>query len=253
MAWVSGRGLFPALRVGRQPYGVVVTGAWGNWKFPPNTALDGASGLYDLIAAHRFRWQVLGRRAPHASQPGGDPFQRLLSIIGLLASSSEFVTRRAVSDTYVRERASFGGADAAAIQGWVDQLRALRDQNPSTVVLPETVGLTDPLIAFIVFMQETTDWRLPIIDRDPAVPLSETNPIAPYDGSHNFLSWLTQATREDLTAQRFVDGSGAAVAAPTALLYVMLRRAVLAALEAGVLAAAQQDGSPLFGVIDRDP
>ena len=60
------------------------------------------------------------------------------------------------------------------------------------------MGPTDPLIAFIVFMQETTDWRLPIIDRDPAVPLSETNPIAPYDGSHNYLSWLTQASRDDL-------------------------------------------------------
>ena len=253
VAWVNGRGSFPALRVGRQPYGIVVTGAWGNWKFPPNTALDGASGLYDLIASQRFRWQLLGQRAPHASQPGGDPFQRLLSIIGLLASSSEFVTRRAVSDAYVRERASFGGAEGVAIQGWVDQLRALREQNLSTVVLPETAGLTDPLIAFIVFMQETTDWRLPIIDRDPAVPLSETNPIAPYDGAHNYLWWLTQASREDLTAQRFVDGSGAAVAAPTALLYVMLRHAVLAALEAGALAAAQQNGSPMFGVIDRDP
>ncbi len=252
-AWVSGRGVFPTLGVGRQPYGIVVTGAWGNWKFPPNTALDGAQGIYDLIAAHRIRWQELGRRAPHASQAGGDPFQRLLSIIGLLASSSEFVTRRAVSEAYVRERASFGGADAAAIQGWVNQLRALRDQSLSGVILPETAGLTDPLLAFIVFTQETTEWRLPIIDRDPAVPLSETDPILPYDGSHNYLSWLTQASRDDLAAQRFVDATGAAVAAPTALLYVMLRHAVLAALEAGALAAAQQHGSPLFGVIDRDP
>ena len=134
-----------------------------------------------------------------------------------------------------------------------DQLRALRDQNLSTVALPETAELTDPLIAFIVFMQETTDWRLPIIDRDPAVPLSETNPIAPYDGSHNYLWWLTQASRDDLTAQRFVDGSGTAVAAPTALLYVMLRHAVLAALEAGRSQPRSSTDRQLFGVIDRDP
>src|SRR4030095_16710634 len=73
VAWVRGRGLFPALRVGQQPYGIVVTGAWSNWKFPPNTGLDGAPGLYDLIASQRFRWLVLGPRAPHASEPRGDP------------------------------------------------------------------------------------------------------------------------------------------------------------------------------------
>jgi hypothetical protein len=30
-AWVSGRGHYPALRVGRQPYGIMVTSAWKSW------------------------------------------------------------------------------------------------------------------------------------------------------------------------------------------------------------------------------
>ena len=35
--WVSGRGLYPALRVGREPYGIVVTSAWDRWTYPRAT------------------------------------------------------------------------------------------------------------------------------------------------------------------------------------------------------------------------
>jgi hypothetical protein len=34
-AWVSGRGHYPALRVGRQPYGIMVTSAWKSWASAP--------------------------------------------------------------------------------------------------------------------------------------------------------------------------------------------------------------------------
>ena len=40
---------------------------------------------------------------------------------------------------------------------------------------------------------------------------------------------------------------------PSALLYVLLRHALLAALETGSISAAQQFGGQLFDVVDRDP
>jgi hypothetical protein len=249
VAWVSGRGHYPALRIGRQPYGIVVTSAWGRWKAPA----DVTATLYDLFAAHRFRWRLLARRAPHAAQPGVDPFQRLLSIIGLLASSCLFASRKALPEEYVRQRLRFGGTPPAGIERWFTELEAVRAQSMAAIEFPASPDTKDPLLAHIVFLRETSEWRLPIVDRDPVVPLSEHSGIAPYDGQHNYLWWLTQASRADVTSQRFPGADGTPVPPPTALLYVMLRQALLAALEGATLDAARRHGAPLFQVIDRDP
>jgi hypothetical protein len=44
-AWVSGRGHYPALRVGRQPYGIMVTNALKSWASAPAGAPFTASAL----------------------------------------------------------------------------------------------------------------------------------------------------------------------------------------------------------------
>ena len=55
--YVSGRGLYPALRVGEQPYGIVLTSAWQRWKTDSATLVplpgDIASALHALIDKHR--------------------------------------------------------------------------------------------------------------------------------------------------------------------------------------------------------
>lgn len=256
--WVSGRGLYPALRVGRQPYGIVVTSAWDRFAYPELHARgvvdhDVRQRLLALLRAHRPRWAALGAAAAHAGAPAADPFQRLLTIVGLLASSSEFVSRKAVSDEYVRQRLRFGGARAPAIQAWFDELARARDRSLAASGVPNGPGPVDPLLAFITFLDHTDDWRLPIVDRDPKVPLSEREPIGTFDGSRNYLHWLGQVSRADLVAQRFIGADGASVAAPSALLYVLLRHALLAALESGTLEAAATFGQAFFDVVDRDP
>ena len=255
ISWVSGRGLYPALRVGRQPYGIVVASAWNRWETRDHTPIaDGnlAPAILDLLGKHRFRWQLLGQRAPHAALRGIDPFERLIAIVGLLASSTTFVSRKAVSDKYIRERLRFGGATDAATTGWFKELQSARTANLTAVNFPTAPGPTDPLLAFIVFLRDTSDWRPPLIDRDPKVPLSETNPVASYDGTRNYLGWLTQASRADITGERFTGPDGTPIAAPSALLYVLLRHAVLAALESASLEAATVHGSQFFDVITRD-
>ncbi len=256
VSWVSGRGLYPAIRVGRQPYGIVVTSAWDRWVGQDHTPFaDGniAPAIFALLGKHRFRWRLLAQRAPHAAQRGTDPFERLIAIIGLLASSTTFLSRKAVSDAYIRERLRFGGATDVATNAWFKELQNARAASLAAVEFPAAPGPTDPLLAFIAFLRETSEWRLPTVDRDPKVPLSETSPVGSYDGTHNYLWWLTQASREDLTNERFVGADGTAVAAPSALLYVLLRHALLAALESGSLDAAQLHGAQFFDVIARDP
>ena len=244
-AWVSGRGQYPALRVGRQPYGIVVTSAWKSWASVP--------ARHALLLAHRPYWEALARNVSRAAQTSGDPFQRLLDIIGLLPTSSDYVSRKAVSDEYVRERLSFGGADAAAVQAWFNALASARGQSLGAIHFPPAPGPTDPLLAFIVFMRDTSEWRQPLVDRDPTVPLSETSAIAPYDGVRNYLHWLAEASRDDLSNQHFVGAGGTSIALPTALLYLLLRHAYLTALERSALLTAGTYGGAFFDVVARDP
>jgi hypothetical protein len=256
--WVSGRGHYPALRIGREPYGIVVTSAWDRWTYPSHDVRhafigDVAPTLASLIRKHRPQWKALGDRAPHAAQPDVDPFQRLLAIIGLLASSSDFVSRKTVSDEYVRERLRFGGAQTSAIQEWFAKLKLSRDRSLIATGFPPVVGPTDPLLASVTFLAHTDAWRLPLVDRDPKVPLSERDAIGSFDGKRNYLHWLSQANRADLVAERFVGVDGTSVAPPQALLYTLLRHALMSALESGTLDAARAFGGALFEVIDRDP
>ncbi len=256
---VSGRGLYPSLRVGRQPYGVVVTSAWSRWqpeRRDERFALfsgDIEAGLQALIRAHRQRWEALAKNAVHAAQPSDKPFERLMRIIGQLASSTDFASRKAVSDAYVEQRLRFGGASMAAISSWFGQLTSKRSASLAAVNFPPTNGPKPPLLASIAFLGHTDPWLAPVVDRDPKVALSERDPIAPFDGAHNYLHWLATATRADLQAERFTGADGAGVARPAALLYALLRHALLAALEQDVLGLAREKGMAFFDVIDRDP
>ena len=255
--YVSGRGLYPALRVGEQPYGIVLTSAWQRWKTDSATLVplpgDIASALHALIDKHRPSFEAIARRAPHAGMIGGDAFARFVAIVGLLASSVAFASRKAVSDAYLGKRLNFANADLTATRAWFDALAALRQQSLAAIDLPPATGATDPLLSFIVFLRETQPWRLPLIDRDPAVPLSESEGIAPYDGVHNYLGWLAQVARADLESEHFLGAGNVSVPPPAALLYVVLRYALLCALEQAAVSVASTSGTAFFDVVDRDP
>jgi hypothetical protein len=254
VTWASGRGLYPVLRVGRQAYGLVVTSAREGFQvaagpLPLPGVVDAAPALLALIAKHRPNWEALARRVAHVGQIGADPFALLLDILGLEASSTTYASRRAVSDEYLQQRTVF----LARRPGDVGDLDDVRDHQLEDVDFPPATTPTDPLIARILFLRDTQPWRAPLVDRDPAVPLSEHDGVGPYDGTHHYLWWLANASREDLASQHFLGADGTTVPAPAALLYALLRHALLAALEAGTLASASTFGNRFFDVVDRDP
>ncbi len=117
------------------------------------------------------------------------------------------MSRKAVSDEYLHQRAVF----LARRPGDVDDLDDVRDHELDDIDFPPETTPTDPLIALILFLRDTQPWRAPLVDRDPAVPLSERDPVAPYDGTHNYLWWLANASREDMTNQHFVGADGTTV------------------------------------------
>ena len=252
---VSGRGQFPAFRVGRQPYGIVLTSAWDAWKEQgialPSSAVDVTQRILRLLISHRPRWEALADRSPHAALPTADPFQRLLGILGLLASSTDFVSRKAVSDEFIHQRLQFAGAQAPATQAWLDNLNQTRAGEFEFHRFPpgpwprrstaRVSGLPGPVRRV----------EAPLVDGDPTKPLSETASLAKYDGTHTYLDWLTSASSEELSGQAFKDASGNAIPPPSALLCVLLRQSLLAALETGSLSVASVQAT--FDVPDRDP
>ena len=249
---VSGRGALPSIRVGRQPYGIVVTSDWDNWtEFSGKRIAPIETKLLTLLKIHRPAFQQMATKTPASRKDSPNPFDRLMQIVGQLASSAQFTSRIAVTFEYALQQLRMGGAPEDYQVLWFNDL--VNKRRPTLdKVLPQPVQF-EALLSDLLFTERTSPWLAPIIDRDPTVPLSERDPIAPFDGARNYLQWLAHASLPDLTTERFIGSAGTAISPPTALLYVLLRYSLLTAVEEGTLEVASQAGSAFFDVIDRDP
>jgi hypothetical protein len=250
---VSGRGLLPAIRVGRQPYGIVVTSDWDKWTInaPRTEQISIEPQLLDLMRVHRKNWQDLATSGPPTGGGTINPFERFLHLVGQLASSAEYVSRKGATDAHIQEYIDLSGTSKDLQTEWRDELVKQRTPNLNKII--PTRLQSQPLLSKFLFTEQTNPWVAPIIDRDPEVPLSERALIAPFDGVRNYLHWLAHASLDALQAERFVGPDGTVIAAPTALLYVILRYSLLTAVEEGGLGVAATEGSRFFDVIERDP
>jgi len=234
--FVAGRGMLPAIRIGNQPYGILPVSAVSKWKWLGSDRLASVAGL-DLPAGFiayrqglatvltrmRSDWSALAAGASRIGRPG-DAHQLLLDVIGLHPASVEFHQRYAESLDHIFNLAKFSGVAGQLIE-------SLRSRNLTVAGLEllRRLGYTgqlspDALSRF--FFTRSNRLNGPIVDDRP---LSESDPIRSYtaDG-RNYLQWLADAARgsfEDLRQERgFTDGQ-----APAALLYAMLRHAILLA------------------------
>jgi hypothetical protein len=231
--FVSGRGSVPALRIGTQPYGVLATTAfsrmsWMSALAPATTAATPAArerayyeGLRDVLKTAAVQWTELARGVSMVGGPG-DPHQTLLDVVGLHATSVKYSTRysEGFDVAYNRLRLSGGSqymspATVATLVATGKELLSAHGYNRNDI--------PDLLKQF----QFTNIFPLsgPIID---TVPLSEVSPIRVYTPApeKNYIEWLATAARTSLTALEqqagFIDSK-----APTALLYLLLRYALL--------------------------
>lgn len=250
---VSGRGALPAIRVGRQPYGIVFTSDWENW-----TADATARGrvpieqeLLKLLRTHRPAFQEMATMSPEPAEGRPNPFARLIRIVGHLASSAQYTSRTVVTYAHARARLGIKDIPTEAQQQGLDELEDKRLSSTQKILLPPV--WSEATLSELLFTERTDEWSGPIIDRDPKVPLSERARVAPFDGTRNYLHWLAHTSLPNLTNEHFVGPGGATVAPPTALLYVLLRYALLTAVEEGTLEVAAEAGAKFFDVIERDP
>lgn len=229
LRFVVGRGLIPALRVGSQPYGIVVASSLARWQSHPSET--GASvEFWTQMLTHLRTLDAEWRKRiadVKVAGPSTDPFSHLIDVIGLQASSVEFYSRVAATDSYLWNYMKFNGTPQAyAMNLWQEQQNAKANHFQDIGL----ITLEYILIKSLTFWREHDLLTGPVIDGDPQVPLAEDKLIRPYDDKHNYIHWLTLATRREIEGHTFKAADGSIVPAPRALLYQLLRHAFLAEL-----------------------
>ncbi|MEO5817902.1 MAG: hypothetical protein ABIT20_21710 [Gemmatimonadaceae bacterium] len=228
---VTGRGPLAPIRIGDQPYGILLTSNFTAWKETPVVekndrflaVLTSALKHFDAI------WQAIVPQLMFAGKPGATTDDMLVNVLGLQPGSVTFAQRIAHTLEYLANLVDFQGLGA----GFDDLIDAsLRGQAVLGVLrgiagLPGSgagsEGAKRPLLMNLVFEPGTT--ALDAANLIDAVPLSESSAIRDFDPTthKNYLHWLRETTSVTaLSAQNF---GGAPV--PTALLYLQLRHSLI--------------------------
>lgn len=215
--FVSGRGPLPALRVGRQPYGLLPVTALSRFEPGRQHPLSGyLSRLHALVMRLDREWETMASSAAHVQRPG-DPPQVLLDVLGLHPGSVEYHQRWAegLQELYNRLNLALGPFLAAIVAA------AARERGVQTLA---RFGYTDSELPQIAekffFLSATPLGDEPVVDD---VPLSERDPVRPYaaDGK-NYIEWLATSSFDAVRRQDF---GGKPL--PLAKLYVLLRHALM--------------------------
>lgn len=224
--YVTGRGLLPALRVGRQPYGVLVTSDFNTYDAKdsffsskqafPITIKPVMDKFTTLFRGFEDRLKAIGQ--------DGVPEDILTNILGLHASSVTFKSRKGVADAVSWNNMLMLGFDEVLAEAFFNFVLGMRQQTLNFIGLGG--GVRE--ISEITFMGETDDLDGPVVDGDPTIPLSEVALIRPFNDTQNYVDWLLTSSADIIRKQEFRDANGDGTSRPTALLYKYLRHALLA-------------------------
>ena len=229
--YVTGRGPVPAIRVGDQPYGILLTSDFSKWDLGKHSLVFQApfyQTLLNLLRHYEKIWKGLLPALNYVGKEGTDPSALLMDILGLHSSSVEFFQRNAYSTENLEnlDQFQYGGTYFNALRNNLESksnlLGFFNDFGfRSADIQP---AFTTPQLLRLVYQHYTS--TLDAANLVDNVPLSEDKWIRYYDadGEKNYLDWLAEAdSPEILEAQDFGTGK----TAPNALLYLMLRKALL--------------------------
>ncbi|TAK32845.1 MAG: hypothetical protein EPO28_17505 [Saprospiraceae bacterium] len=229
---VTGRGSLPAFRVGSQPYGVLVTSDFGRWQWSAQEIIEEEQFYNGLLLRLRQLmnfWKAAIFDVKHAGD-GSEPFQRLLEILGLHATSVDYFSRKAVAGQYAWNYYNFRGWPFSFIFTAWETLQKEKTDSLNAIGLG---NFKDLKIKDLTFFKNRTHLYGPVVDGDPDVPLSETLGIRPFFDDtatgvqRNYIHWLLNSSKNNIEKEIFADATGKAVPPPKALLYMLLRQAFL--------------------------
>ncbi len=224
--YVSGRGPIPALRIGKQPYAILPISVYSKLKFSdtifrnPGAVLNGSylTKLHHLIMKMDTTWDSMVSKVAYIGK-AGDPHQILLDVVGLHANSVEFHQRYAQSFQQMYNQL------VLQMGGEVGGLVAISMANRGASIL-EGLGMDLKDIKLPIldkyFLSEPNLLTGPLVDD---VASSEIDPVRAYstDGK-NYVEWLASSHAEMIRTENFGGNP-----APKALLYLLLRHALMQA------------------------
>ncbi len=229
---VTGRGPLSSIRVGNQPYGILLTSDFGKWQWSrQENALRShfLQTLYQTLQKYHAIWLGLLDKVNYVGKPGGqDTSEILMDILGLQASSVSFNQRIGYSTDYLRNLDNFqyGGR-------YFNDLSQNFNSKNNTLNFLSSLGYAEkdaqgilkvPQLLRLLYQHYHTPLDAKnIIDN---IPLSEKDSIRYYDeaAKKNYLDWLAEV-QSIATLEQQDFGSGRQ--APNTLLYLNLRRALL--------------------------
>ena len=224
--YVSGRGPLPAVRVGNQPYGFLLTSAFPQWSYGAfaERVFRFEENVRRVLAELQREWATLKPQLPHIDKDT-DANANLIKVLGLQPTSGDYYQRVGYSYDYLRneQQFAFGGRYGGDVIGMFFERNLARaflamfGYDPSNKPVPL-------LLQLIWRHYQTRLDRENLID---GLPFSETQTIKPYEVAtgRNYIDWLLENAddAQKLEAEDF----GADIAPPHSLLYLMLRYALL--------------------------
>ncbi len=221
--YVSGRGPLPAIKIGRQPYGILPVTAFKRLKFDNGAGTTGESfnsGLLSVLKRIDKTWDKL---VPQVSYVGknDNSQQTLLDVLGLHANSVEFHQRYAQSVKQTYHQLLLLNSNTIASEA-LNQSIATIGRKLLTDVGIDPERYTLPILQKHLLLKPTL-LRGALVDD---IPGSETDPLRPYtaDGM-NYIEWLADTHGDKIRSQDFGDQP-----APNAILYLLLRHSLLLSL-----------------------
>jgi hypothetical protein len=223
--YVRAAGPLPALRVGRQPYGVLPVTSLDAWKpkagQEPQQARDAA--LRDLLVKLRDFWRGSATQVPRigGTDRSSQDFAAVLSMDGI---SSGYAMRHLVGELYLRNLWSFVVPGDLVPQDWlVNQKYWWLQQQAQARASLGLLGVNwDPRLGHATYSGWYTPLRGPVVQPEP---LTGDGPLAP-----DYIDMLL--TEPDFAKIR--DDSWGDPR-PRGLLYLVLRHAMLLEYRAAAL------------------
>ena len=246
--FVSGRGMVPPIRIGRQPYGILPTSAFTRiqWVFGQDkvsyidyshrfqeqrgTAFKDWLWKFKLVLDQLYdRWRKQSDGVARVGAKNGDPHQILLDIVGLHPDSVEFYQRYANTKKQEHNIASIW---QRFIVWQTLPANELHNEAFNLLQLLGYNGAETPLLFDLFWKVTANQLNGPVIQEGP---LSETDPLRNVTtNDHNYIEWLYEWGSSSFDTIRVQDGFRDNKW-PNALLYVLLKQALeLGYYDAGV-------------------
>ena len=233
--FVSGRGPLPSVRVGNQPYGVLLTSDFGRWKYPDRNDVLAPIGffreqdlflrrLHALLKSLEKVWDGIVPELPFVGKRFSDSSDVLMNILGLHPTSVEFFQRIGYSTEYLRNLSNFkdNGRHAGELNSHLLGMPTIARSALTELGIQRDLDAIRQMRSLGVLWQHyTTELDVPNLVENK--PPSETNSL-----TVNYVAALAAAdTAQKIIDQQFEGG------VPSALLYLMLRNALLLQLHDG--------------------